>query len=154
MYNAGDLIFFRPFVFKNGAKPKDKFFVVLGTMDDGMLLASLPTSQDHVPSDVEITDGCLELPERYVNVFVFLAGKPVAITPDSSHYTFSKNTFIYGSDLDVYNTAVFERQQRQGLTTIQKIGTLLPDVFRDLRRCLADSFMVKRKFRRLLAQQQ
>ena len=71
MFEKGNLLLFRPFVFKNGAMPKDKFFLVLENVDGNLLLASLPTSKDHVPSDVEVKHGCLDLAERFVNVFVF-----------------------------------------------------------------------------------
>ena len=30
MFEAGNLLFFKPFIFKNGALPKNKFMVVLG----------------------------------------------------------------------------------------------------------------------------
>ena len=75
MFEKGNLLLFRPFVFKNGAMPKDKFFLVLENVDGNLLLASLPTSKDHVPSDVEVKHGCLDLAERFVNVFVFLSGE-------------------------------------------------------------------------------
>lgn len=55
MFEEGSLLLFRPFIFKNGVTPKDKFFLVLGKdIQGGLLLASLPTSKDHVPSDVEV----------------------------------------------------------------------------------------------------
>ena len=49
MFEEGNLLLFRPFIFKNGVTPKDKFFLVLGKdIQGGLLLASLPTSKDHV----------------------------------------------------------------------------------------------------------
>ena len=65
MFEAGNLLFFRPFVFKNGASPKNKFMVVLGQDAVGnTVLASLPTSKDHVPSDIEVKGGCIDLSDR------------------------------------------------------------------------------------------
>lgn len=53
MFETGNLLLFKPFLFKNGALPKNKFMVVLGKDADGsMVLASLPTSKDYVPSDM------------------------------------------------------------------------------------------------------
>ena len=57
MFEEGNLLLFHPFVFKNGAASKDKFFLVLENMDGELLLASLPTSKDHVPSDIELKHG-------------------------------------------------------------------------------------------------
>lgn len=45
VFEEGNLLFFRPFLFKNGADPQDKFFLVLKKMDGDILLASLPTSK-------------------------------------------------------------------------------------------------------------
>lgn len=63
MFEEGNLLFFRPFLFKNG-EPQDKFFLVLKKLDGDILLASLPTSKDHVPSDLEVKHGCLNISER------------------------------------------------------------------------------------------
>ena len=80
MFEAGNLLYFKPFIFKNGALPKNKFMVVLGQDANGnTLLASLPTSKDHVPGDIEVKGGCIDLPKRQVNVFVFSAGENITI---------------------------------------------------------------------------
>lgn len=71
MYQTGELIKFSPFVFKNGNQPKPKYCIVLGQIDDKVMLVSLPTSKDHVPSDVMMERGCVDVPERGVNAFVF-----------------------------------------------------------------------------------
>lgn len=122
------------FIFKNGATPKDKFFLVLGKdIQGGLLLASLPTSKDHVPSDVEVKHGCLDIAERFVNVFVFISGEEILNTINGGRFSFSKNTFIYGSNLDIYNAAQFELQERLSQTSIELIGTLGSTVFTGLK---------------------
>ena len=45
MFEAGSLVLFRPFLFKNGATPKDKFFLVLEHLEDEVLLASISPSR-------------------------------------------------------------------------------------------------------------
>lgn len=150
MFEEGNLLLFHPFLFKNGAEPKDKFFVVLKAVDDNILLASLPTSKDHVPADVEVKHGCLDMVERWVNVFVFLAGEEVVSKDDGSRFSFRQNTFVYGANLDVYPISQFEWQERMQQTSIEKIGKLDAPIFNELRACLAESKMVKNKFRRML----
>ena len=49
MFEEGNLLFFSPFLFKNGAEPQDKFFLVLKKLDGDILLASLPTSKTMYP---------------------------------------------------------------------------------------------------------
>lgn len=93
MFEEGNLLLFRPFMFKNGATPKDKFFLVLGNVDGNLLLASLPTSKDHVPSDVEVKHGCLDIAERFVNVFVFISGEEILNRVNGERFSFRKNNF-------------------------------------------------------------
>ncbi len=150
MFKERNLLFFRPFLFKNGAKPQDKFFLVLKNVNESVLLAGLPTSKDHVPSDLEVKHGCLDIPERKFNVFVFLAGEKVAVKADGTPFAFRKNTFVYGANLDVYPAEAFDYQNRTGQTSIGKIGTLDKAVFEELVACLSESKMVKNKFRRML----
>ena len=45
MYEAGDLLKFSPFKFKNGNQPKPKYFIVLGHIDKKVMMATLPTSK-------------------------------------------------------------------------------------------------------------
>lgn len=150
MFEEGNLLLFHPFLFKNGATPKDKFFLVLGSVDGDLLLASLPTSKDHVPSDVEVSHGCLDLPERYVNVFVFIAGEEVVLRQGGERFSFSKNTFVYGANLDVYSISQLELQERMSQTSIELIGNLDADVLAELKKCLSNSKMVKNKYRKIL----
>ncbi len=153
MFEEGNLLFFRPFLFKNGAEPQDKFFLVLRKIDGNILLASLPTSKDHVPSDLELKHGCLNIPERRLNVFVFLADENVAVKEDGTSFAFDKNTFIYGTNLDVYPAEQLDLQERMAQTTIEKKGMLDESIFNDLIACLSESKMVKNKFRRMLQKQ-
>lgn len=150
MFKEGNLLFFRPFLFKNGAEPQDKLFLVLKKLDGDILLASLPTSKDHVPSDLEVKHGCLNIPGRMLNVFVFLSGENVAVKEDGTSFAFKKNTFVYGANLDVYPIEQFDLQERMAQTTIEKIGTLDEVAFAELIECLSESKMVKNKFRRIL----
>ena len=150
MFEEGNLLLFRPFLFKNGATPKDKFFVVLKELEGNILLASLPTSKDHVPSDMEVRHGCLNIAERFINVFIFLSGEEIVSKDDGSRFAFNKNTFIYGADLDIYPTSRFELQERMAQTSIEKIGKLDDSIFEELVSCLAGSKVVKNKFRKML----
>jgi len=152
MFETGNLLLFKPFIFKNGAKPKNKFMMVLGHDENGhMMLASLPTSKDHVPSDMDIKSGCIDLPDRQVNVFVFQAGENVTTLQNGlSSFSFDVNTFIYGSDLDTYPTATFQSQIKDKITEIVLIGKISDTIFNSLKECLKNSKMVKNKFKRIL----
>lgn len=96
--------------------------MVLANVGDELLLASLPTSKDHVPFDIDVRHGCLELSERFVNVFVFVSGEEIAIRESGESFSFSRNTFIYGANLDIYDASQFKLQERLTQTDIEVIG--------------------------------
>lgn len=146
MFEPGNLLYFNPFIFPDGGDPKPKFFVVLGEVEETVLLASLPTSKDHIPSDVEVTSGCLEIPERMVNAYTFLANEVVT----ENGFFFEKNTFIYGQNIKTYNTAVFLQQQITSQTEITEKGKLKDDIFSALKECLKNSDAVRKKFKKYL----
>lgn len=150
MFDEGNLLYFDTFKFEDGTS-KPKFFIVLKNIDGLSVLASLPTSKDHIPSDVDVHAGCYELPERCVNVYVFMADVVIAVNIDNGRdFSFNKNTFIYGADLNMYPVGAFLQQSLKGETTIKVIGKLKPDVFADLKCCLKNSVHVKNKYRKLL----
>lgn len=135
MFETGNLLFFRPFIFKNGAEPQDKFMVVLGLDTNGnMVLASLPTSKNHVPSDIDVESGCIVEPNGM----------------RQTAFAFDVNTFIYGSDLDTYPISTFQQQISCGETNVTLIGKLSDKLLVSLIDCLKKSKMVKNKFKRLI----
>ena len=146
MFEPGNLLYFDPFIFPDGGEPKPKFFVVLGEVDETVLLASLPTSKDHIPSDVEVTSGCLEIAERMVNAYIFMANEVVT----ENGFFFEKNTFIYGQNIKTYNTAIFLQQQIAKQIEITEKGKLKNDVFTALKECLKNSDAVRKKFKKNL----
>lgn len=64
--------------------------------------------------------GCLNIPERMFNVFVFLSGENVAVKEDGTFFAFKKNTFVYGANLDIYPIEQFDLQERMAQTAIEK----------------------------------
>lgn len=146
LFEPGNLLYFNPFIFPDGGEPKPKFFVVLGEMDETVLLASLPTSKDHIPSDVEVKSGCLEIPERMVNAYIFMEKEVVT----NNGFFFEKNTFIYGQNIKAFSTVAFEEQKIAGETVIKLKGKLKDDVFTALRECLKNSDSVRKRFKKYL----
>ena len=133
----GTLLYCDPFVFKNGATPKPKYFIVLANTDDGVMLASLPTSKDHVPADAEVVRGAVNIPERGVNAYVFEAGDQVTDT-----YCFPRRTFVYGEQVDDYT----EEDLNAMGSAIQNLGVLKPELLADLKACLKQASNIKRKY--------
>jgi hypothetical protein len=133
----GTLLYCDPFVFKNGATPKPKYFIVLANTNDGVMLASLPTSKDHVPVDAEVVRGAVNIPERGVNAYVFEAGDQV-----TNSFCFPRRTFVYGEQVDEYREAVLNAMG----TNIQNLGVLKPELFAELKACLKQAANIKRRY--------
>ena len=150
MFDEGNLLLFTPFYFSDGSS-KPKFFVVLNKDENEVLLASLPTSKDHVPGDLEVRGGCYELPDRNVNVYVFMKDTNIATNQSTGlPFAFRLNTFIYGADLKKFPAAAFHEQVNNGETTIELKGKINADIYEDLKRCLKNSASVKNKYKKLL----
>ena len=141
MYHTGELIKFSPFVFKNGNQPKPKYCIVLGQIDDKVMMVSLPTSKDHVPSDVTLEHGCVDIPERGVNAFVFNPSDQV-----TSSFSFPRPTFVYGEQVDEYEQKYLDEMGG----TIERLGQIDPVMFQAIKDCLKKARLLRRKYRKLL----
>lgn len=146
MFEPGNLLYFNPFIFPDGGDPKPKFFIVLGEIDETVLLASLPTSKDHIPSDVEVKSGCIEISERMVNAYIFMANEVVT----DNGFFFDKNTFIYGQNIKTYNSIAFLGQTTSGQTVIEQKGKLKDEIFAALKECLKNSDAVRKRYKNYL----
>lgn len=133
----GTLLYCDPFVFKNGATPKPKYFIVLANTDSGVMLASLPPSKDHVPQDAEVVRGAVSIPESGVNAYVFEAGDQV-----TDCFAFPRRTFVYGEQVDDYTEEDLEAMGG----SIQNLGVLKPELLAELKKCLKQAPNIKRKY--------
>ena len=141
MFAEGQLLRFDPFMFKNGAPSKPKYYVVLKHMGEDLMMASLPTSQDHVPEDLSERTGCVNFPERGVNAYVFAAGEQV-----TDIFAFPLRTYVYGEQVDEYSQIYLDKMG----ANIEDWGLLPLERLEVLRQCLKQSPLIKRKYYRLL----
>lgn len=141
MFAEGQLLRFDPFLFKNEAPSKPKFYVVLKHMGDDLMMASLPTSQDHVPGDLANMTGCISFAERGVNAYVFAAGEQV-----TDVFAFPLRTYVYGEQVDEYNQSYLDAMGSK----VEDLGVLPENRLEELRRCLKQSPLIKRKYYKLL----
>ncbi len=141
MYKIGELLRFSPFEFKNGNQPKPKFFIVLGEIDDKVMMAVLPTSKDHIPVDVEVEQGCVNVPERGVNAYVFNPNVPATTT-----FFFSKPTYVYGEQVDEYEYSYLEAMDSR----VEHLGLIDSTIFQEMKDCLKKAPLLRRKYRRFL----
>ena len=141
MYEAGDLLKFSPFEFKNGNMPKPKFFIVLGHIDEKVMMACLPTSKDHVPADAAVERGCVDIKERGVNAFVFSPSDKITST-----FSFPRPTFVYGEQVDEYEQKYLDEMN----SIVEHLGQIDAQLFQQLKDCLKKAPLLRRKYRKLL----
>lgn len=141
MYEEGKLLKFSPFKFKNGNTSKSKYYVVLKRIDDEVMMAALPTSKDHIPADAMVVDGCVDIPERRVNAFVFSPNTQITET-----FRFSLPTFIYGESVDEYEQQYLDAMDAE----VEDLGNMDSSLFQQLKDCIKKAALLKRKYRSLL----
>ncbi len=146
MLTQRNILYFTPFYFKNGAPPKNKYFIVLSAQNDKIVLASLPTSKDYVPNFVEADCGCVEVPDADFNCFI--------ITPEQVITECGKQmprkTYIYGQEILDDKTEKLKEQYQIENTDYVVFGKMKPDFFNSLIQCLKASNSVKNKYKKLL----
>lgn len=147
MFIPGSLLLFTPFKFKNNAQSKDKFFLVLKVSDDGqMIIAPLPTSVNRLPLFMGKSYGCIDMPERCHNCYLFEPGKIICDTG----FSFSKPTFIYSNDIDSYEVAALKANYPLLGTDYHLKGILNLLELEALLDCIKNSSSVKRRIKRML----
>ena len=147
MYTAGKLIYFDPFHFKDGSHPKPKYFLVLKVIGDNAILASLPSSVNHLPRSQPLNHGCLEIPEACINCYIFEPGRPIT----TSGWSFTFHTMLYGSWLDDYEISSLEKNYPIAGVDYEVVGDLTEVELNSIVHCFANSSSVKRKYRRILS---
>lgn len=141
MYQIGELLKFSPFEFKNGMQAKPKYFIVLGHIDDKVMMASLPTSKDHIPADAEVERGCVDIQERGVNAYVFSSKDKATPT-----FCFPRTTYVYGEQVDEYEQKYLDEMP----SVVEHLGLIEAQLFQDLRDCIKKAKSLRRKYRQVL----
>ena len=147
-FQEGAILYFDPFIFPDGGKPKPKYFLVLKVLDDVCLLASLPTSKDFVPSTVEKVHGCIERPDINFNCYYF---DPNVVICDNG-FAFPIETYVYGYRLQTFSLDSLLLQEITDETVIEECGVLTEEEYTAIIRCLSHSPAVKRAYRKVLAE--
>ena len=146
MYTPGNILYFTPFYFPDGGKEKNKYFIVLAANQENTLIATLPTSKDHIPANAEKIHGCIDLPEINFNCYYFEARKPIA----ESGWSFPLETYVYGPQVAEFNKTNFENIYSVEEIDYEIVGKLKTTELTAIKNCVKNSRTVKRKIRRAL----
>ena len=147
MFKEGTIIYFNIFYFNNPqAAPKPKYFIVIKHIGNATILASLPSSQKHLPYSLQSTYGCIDMPDSGIGCYVFKSGMPIA----TNGFAFPLDSYIYGQHLDEYSIEnILELYPFEGIQYEIK-GHLKPDRLEEIVNCLKKSSAVKKRYKRLL----
>ena len=85
--------------------------------------------------------GCVDIPERGVNAFVFNPSDQV-----TSSFSFPRPTFVYGEQVDEYEQKYLD--EMGGM--VERLGQIEPSLFQAIKACLKKARLLKRKYRKLL----
>lgn len=145
MFIDGAILHFSPFEFANGDK-ENKFFLVIKNIGDVTILASLPSSQRHLPEFHFDKIGCINDVESCVSCFVIEENIPIC----DNGFSFSKRTYLHGHWVDEFNVAVLkEKYQIEGIE-YQTKGVLNQNYLNQIINCFKSASTVKAKIKRKL----
>lgn len=151
MFEEGNILYFNPFYFENGNTPKPKYFLVLKNVEGNLVLASLPTSHDHIPGHIEKVHGCIDDDAINFNCYYFQEGKNIAYNErEDCDFSFPRDTYVYGYRIAFFDLAKFEKQIASSETILTYKGKLYQKEMLCITECLRNSSSVRRMFRKLL----
>jgi len=150
MLQVRNILYFTPFYFRNGNAAKNKYFVVLSILEKQVVIASLPTSKDHIPYISNHKDGCIEIPEANLNCFVITT--ETCVTECGKH--FPVNTFLYGHLIQKYEIDYLNELYLFENIDYQIWGKMTEQLFRKMINCFKNSKSVKRKYKTILSSHQ
>ncbi|TDE31143.1 hypothetical protein E0I61_00120 [Flavobacterium ranwuense] len=142
MFEKGNLFYFKDYIFKNGNPPKNKFFLVLKTIENGFIAAILPTKVESLPSTIEKNHGCISFPEKCICCYYIPKDIPVT----DNGFSFQLDTFLYAQHVfDETETNLFSTYQ---IEDIEFKGKLIEGEFEKIIQCFSNSILLPRKFRK------
>lgn len=151
MFEEGNILYFNPFYFENGNTPKPKYFLVLRNVEGNLVLASLPTSHDHIPGNKAKVHGCIDDDTINFNCYYFQGGKNIAYNEQEDRdFGFPRDTYVYGYRIAFFDLDKFHEQIVAAETILTYKGKLYEDELSRIKECLRNSSSVKRVFRKLL----
>lgn len=146
-FPIGTVIYFTPFYFPNGkSAPKNKYFIVLGHVDEQWVVASLPSSVDRVPDGVAQVHGCLHMPKAMFSVYIFEAAKSVT----NSGWGFPLTTYVYTAWVEAFDKRIFSEVYTVQDVDYTVVGRLTKEQYEALVQCALTSGDLKGRFRNIL----
>jgi hypothetical protein len=145
MYEPGNLYYFKPFYFSEG-NSKPKYFLTLYSDTQSVIVASLPSSVDYVPTHIEKKHGCLNDLQSDFNAYY--CEMDVEITVNG--WSFPTHTYLYGLWVNLYNLKDLEENYQVEGVDYEFIGRIKKQEFKAIINCFLSARTIKNKVRKLL----
>jgi hypothetical protein len=147
MYTPGTILYFTPFYFPDGGGSKNKYFLVLAAGKDDLLVASLPTSKDHIPGSIKKRHGCINDDAARVSCYFFEAGRVISTC---GTFNFERDTFVYGEQITFADKGAMQDFYRKEGKDYRVVCRLSNTEFQSVKDCLKSSGVVRNKFKKVL----
>jgi len=145
VFLPGQILYFDSFQFKNGNQPKSKYFLILANIENQLIIASLPTRTNTVPSFVTINHGCINIDDRCYNSYLFEKGRVIG----QNGFSYDMTTFIYGDQVEDYKLETFDANYIEGVDYMA-LDILVKNEFDAIIHCFKTSNSVKNKIKKML----
>lgn len=145
MFDTGNILYCNDFQFNNGNQPKNKYFIVLKRDGNNLIIGSLPTRTNKVPSFIDIEHGCVNKDDRCFNCYLFQAKKPIC----DNGFCFDLPTFVYGDEIESYDVKTVEANYELDVT-YKVEGRLTNEEFSALIGCFTNSDSVRNKIKKAI----
>jgi len=147
MFEKREILYFTPFYFDDKSTSKNKYFLVLGIYNRELIVASMPTSKDHIPSFINKKHGCLNDDANYFNCYYFEGGR---IISECQTFAFPMDTFVYGEQLKTIELSVLTHRYPTENRDFFRKGKLSEIEYNNLIACILNSKKVNHKIKRFL----
>ena len=144
MFEERNLLYFDEYYFENGNPEKPKYFLVLKSDEKGMMLISLPSSKDYIPSNIEKKHGCINIPEKQIGCYFFQNNVPIT----ECDFSFPIDTYVYAALIT--NQSISTIQYIYKPKDYKLVGKLKQNEHQDILNCLKNSPNIRNKYRKLL----
>lgn len=149
MLQPGNILYFSEYYFSNGNTSKPKYLIVLGEFKNRVIVYTLPTSQDKVPSFWVTQSGCNESESDGLSFYFFPANEIIAL---DTNFAFSMDTYLMGEGVDDQEFEYFNNIYNLE-KDCQYLGKLNSLEYNRLIDCFSKSKAVRNKHKRILQMQ-
>ena len=144
MFEARNLLYFKEYYFENGNPAKPKYFLILKSDENGVMIISLPSSKDFIPENVTKKHGCINIPDKQIGCYFFQ--KNITIT--DCNFSFPLDTYIYSgliTKIEITKIKYIYTPKDYKL-----IGKIKEKEYFDIIKCLKNSPNINSKFKKIL----